>query len=197
MSFRIEKKLFIKKEQLIEFKKFLFKKNINQIYKPRVVESIYFDNCDKKIYFDSLEGLSPRKKIRIRYYPEKKIKEYFLEYKISSVEGRFKKNNKISLDHFNYLLNFGIFDNSYGICKPNLVVSYTREYLEKDDVRITYDTNINYNLFKKNIKKKDHNIIVELKTSINKDLNHLIKEFPFQEIRFSKYCNGIEILQNN
>ena len=84
MSFRIEKKLFIKKEQLIEFKKFLFKKNIKQIYKPRVVESIYFDNCDKKIYFDSLEGLSPRKKIRIRYYPEKKIKEYFLEYKISS-----------------------------------------------------------------------------------------------------------------
>ena len=197
MSFRIEKKLFIKKEQLIEFKKFLFKKNINQIYKPRVVESIYFDNCDKKIYFDSLEGLSPRKKIRIRYYPEKKIKEYFLEYKISSVEGRFKKNNKISLDHFNYLLNFGIFDNSYGICKPNLVVSYTREYLRKDDVRITYDANINYNLFKKNIKKKDHNIIIELKTSINKNLDHLIKEFPFQEIRFSKYCNGIEIVQNN
>ena len=197
MSFRIEKKLFIKKEQLIEFKKFLFKKNINQIYKPRVVESIYFDNCDKKVYFDSLEGLSPRKKIRIRYYPEKKIKEYFLEYKISSVEGRFKKNNKISLDHFNYFLKFGIFDNSYGICKPNLVVSYTREYLKKDDVRITYDANINYNLFKKNIKKKDHNIIIELKTSINKNLDHLIKEFPFQEIRFSKYCNGIEILQNN
>jgi len=197
MSFRIEKKIFIKKEQLLEFKKFLFKKNIKQIYKPRIVESIYFDNCDKKIYFDSLEGLSPRKKIRIRYYPEKKIKEYFLEYKISSVEGRFKKNNKISLDHFNYLLNFGIFDNSYGICKPNLVVSYTREYFAKDDVRVTYDANINYNLFKKNTKKNDHNIIVELKTSIKKNLNHLIKEFPFQEIRFSKYCNGIEIFQNN
>ena len=197
MSFRIEKKIFIKKEQLLEFKKFLFKKNIKQIYKPRIVESIYFDNCDKKIYFDSLEGLSPRKKIRIRYYPEKKIKEYFLEYKISSVEGRFKKNNKISLDHFNYLLNFGIFDNNYGICKPNLVVSYTREYFAKDDVRVTYDANINYNLFKKNTKKNDHNIIVELKTSINKNLNHLIKEFPFQEIRFSKYCNGIEIFQNN
>ena len=78
MSFRIEKKLFIKKEQLIEFKKFLFKKNIKQIYKPRVVESIYFDNCDKKVYFDSLEGLSPRKKIRIRYYPEKKVKSIIL-----------------------------------------------------------------------------------------------------------------------
>ena len=91
MSFRIEKKLFIKKEQLIEFKKFLFKKDVKQIYKPRVVESIYFDNCDKKIYFDSLEGLSPRKKIRISYKRQKKINEYFLEQQISSVEGRVKK----------------------------------------------------------------------------------------------------------
>ena len=197
MSFRIEKKIYIKKEQLTEFKNFLFKKNLKQIYKPRVVESIYFDNIDKKIYFDSLEGLSPRKKIRVRYYPENKIKEYFLEHKISSVEGRFKKNNKITLDYFNFLLNFGFFDSNYGICKPNLVVSYIREYFTKDDVRITFDTNINYNLFKKNIKKKDNNIIVELKTSIKKDIDHLIKEFPFQEIRFSKYCNGIELLQNS
>jgi len=195
MSFRIEKKLFIKKEQLIEFKKFLFEKDVKQIYKPRVVESIYFDNCDKKIYFDSLEGLSPRKKIRIRYYPEKKNNEYFLEYKTSSVEGRFKTNNKISLDQFNCFVNFGIFDSAYGTCKPNIVVSYIREYFAKDDVRITYDKNISYNLFKKNFKKIDQNIIVELKTSINKNLNDLIKEFPFQEIRFSKYCNGIEILK--
>ena len=81
------------------------------------------------------------------------------------------------------------------VCKPNIVVSYIREYFAKDDVRITYDKNISYNLFKKNFKKIDQNIIVELKTSINKNLNDLIKEFPFQEIRFSKYCNGIEILK--
>ena len=197
MSFRIEKKLFIKKQQLTEFKKFLFKKDVKQIYKPRIVESIYFDNSDKKIYFDSLEGLSPRKKIRIRYYPEKKNDEYFLEYKISSVEGRFKKKNKISLSRYNHILNFGIIDSGYGICKPNLVVSYKREYFAQNDVRITYDSNISYNLFKKNLKKVDQNIIVELKTSIKKNLDDLIKEFPFQEIRFSKYCNGIELLQNN
>ena len=41
MSFRIEKKLFIKKQQLTEFKEFLFKKDVKQIYKPRIVESIY------------------------------------------------------------------------------------------------------------------------------------------------------------
>jgi len=30
------------------------------------------------------------------------------------------------------------------------------------------------------------------KTSINKDIDELIIEFPLQRIRFSKYCNGIE-----
>ena len=98
--------------------------------------------------------MSPRKKIRIRYYPEKKINEYFLEHKISSVEGRFKKKNKISLNHFNHLINSGVFDSIYGICKPNLVVSYTREYFAKDDVRITFDNNISYNLFKKSLATK-------------------------------------------
>ena len=197
MSFRIEQKLFINKNQLTDFKHLLYNKDATQIFPSRIIKSLYFENFKNEMYNDSIEGVTPRKKIRVRNYPEDKKSNLYLETKISSVEGRFKKNNKISLDHFNYFLNFGIFDNSYGICKPNLVVSYTREYLKKDDVRITYDANINYNLFKKNIKKKDHNIIIELKTSINKNLDHLIKEFPFQEIRFSKYCNGIEILQNN
>ena len=197
MSFRIEEKILVNKNQILDFKKFCLNISAKKLYETRIIKSLYLDNNNSDMFTDSVEGVLPRKKIRIRQYPENKLQEFFFEEKISSVEGRFKKNNMISLDHFNYLLNFGIFDNNYGICKPNLVVSYTREYFAKDDVRVTYDANINYNLFKKNTKKNDHNIIVELKTSINKNLNHLIKEFPFQEIRFSKYCNGIEILQNN
>jgi len=196
MSFRIEKKIYIKKEHLIEFKNFLFQKNIREIYKPREVESIYFDNCFNQIYFDSIEGLCPRKKIRIRNYPEKKNKEYFLEYKISSVEGRYKKKNEISLDVFNHHLKFGIFDTKYGVCKPNLIVKYNREYLKKEDVRITIDTDINYKLYNNNIQKKDSDSIIELKTTINKNLDDLLKDYPFQEIRFSKYCNGMELFKS-
>ena len=197
MSFRIEKKIYIKKEQLIEFKNFLFQKNVREIYKPRKVESIYFDNYYNRIYFDSIEGLCPRKKIRIRNYPERKNKEYFLEHKISSVEGRYKKKNEISLDLFNHLLKFGIFDPKYGVCKPNLIVKYNREYLKKDDVRITIDTDINYKLYNNiNIQKKDLDIIIELKTTIDKNLDDLLKDYPFQEIRFSKYCNGMNLFKN-
>ena len=35
-------------------------------------------------------------------------------------------------------------------------------------------------------------IIVELKTSMKKNLDDLIRDFPFQRTRFSKYCNGVE-----
>ena len=39
MSFRIEEKLFIKKENLVEFKEFLQGKSVKQIYYPRLIES--------------------------------------------------------------------------------------------------------------------------------------------------------------
>ena len=60
----------------------------------------------------------------------------------------------------------GILDNQYGLCSPILQVDYNREYFKKDDVRISIDNNINYQLFGENIHKKDESSIVEIKTSI-------------------------------
>ena len=57
MSFRIEKKLFIKKENFFEFKKKLLEKGVKQIFKNRKVNSLYFDNNKKDMFQDSLEGL--------------------------------------------------------------------------------------------------------------------------------------------
>ena len=61
----------------------------------RKVKSIYFDNNLLELYKDSIEGSNPRKKIRIRNYPEHK-NNYLLEKKISSIEGRYKTSKKIS-----------------------------------------------------------------------------------------------------
>ena len=44
MSFRIEEKLLIDTNKIIDFKSFLFKKDIKQIYEPRKIYSLYFDN---------------------------------------------------------------------------------------------------------------------------------------------------------
>ena len=197
MTFRVEKKIFIKKENLLDFKKKISSIGAINLYKSRKVQSIYFDNINKDMYNDSIEGLNPRKKIRVRNYPDNINKYFFLEYKISSIEGRFKVNKEISQKKFDEFKLNGIFDKKYGLCKPILNVIYDREYLINSNVRITIDTNIIYNMYNNNFFKSDKDIVVELKTSINQNIDELFEKFPFQEIRFSKYCNGVDLLNKD
>ena len=70
MSFRIEEKFSIDKNKIIDFKSFLANKTVKQIYQPRRIRSLYFENRNYEMYSDSIEGLTPRKKIRIRNYPD-------------------------------------------------------------------------------------------------------------------------------
>ena len=95
MSFRLEEKLYIKPEHLLDFREYLSKNLSQKLHHPRKIKSLYFDNINFNMYSDSVEGLVPRKKIRIRNYPNEKDKEFYFEIKNSSVEGRFKKRNII------------------------------------------------------------------------------------------------------
>jgi len=192
MSFRIEEKLSIDSNRIIDFKSLLSDMTAKQIYEQRKIESLYFDNLNYEMYNDSIEGLTPRKKIRVRKYPDSPDKNLYLETKISSVEGRFKTRKIIDNNKFNYLKTNGILDSQYGLCKPCLYVSYIRDYFKINDVRISIDNNINYKLYSENIYQKDESSIVEIKTSIKKNLDDLIEDFPFQRKRFSKYCNAVE-----
>ena len=70
-------------------------KGYKKLYDDRIVNSLYFENISNSMFHDSEEGVVPRKKIRVRNYPQSKIEEYFLENKISSLEGRFKKKKSI------------------------------------------------------------------------------------------------------
>ena len=196
MSFRIEEKLYIKKENLIQFQKFLEKKSAKSLHHPRIIESLYFENINLDMYNDSIEGLVPRKKIRVRNYPNHEDSKFYLEIKNSSVEGRYKTRKIIDKSELNQKTTTGIFDNQYGVCYPKLYVKYLREYSIIDNVRISIDKNIQYRDFKTNYQFNDDKIIVELKTSIDKNLDELTEDFPIQKIRFSKYCFAIENLFN-
>ena len=116
MSFRIEDKLYINENNLYDFKKFLENKSANKIYTSRTIESLYFDNQNFQIYNDSVEGIVPRKKIRIRKYPKNKDKNIYYEIKNSSVEGRFKTREIINSLKSNEVMANGVFDNQYGLC---------------------------------------------------------------------------------
>ena len=194
MSFRIEEKLLIGTNRIVDFKSFLFNKTIKQIYEPRKIHSLYFDNLNYEMYSDSLEGLTPRKKIRVRNYPASQDGKMYFEIKISSVEGRFKTRKIINNNKFDYIKTNGIMDSQYGLCRPCLYVTYEREYFMIGDVRISIDNNINYKLYTNNISLRAVSSIVEIKTSIKKDLDDLTKTFPFQRIRFSKYCFAVDTL---
>ena len=144
------------------------------------------------MYNDSIEGLIPRKKIRIRNYPGTNNQFKYLEVKISSVEGRFKTSKKIDNNKFLEIKKIGYLDSQYGLCQPFLSVSYKREYYEMRDFRISIDENINYSLFTGRNLGKDENSIIEIKANFNKDRDDLLNQFSLKTTRFSKYCNGFE-----
>ena len=195
MSFRIEEKLYIDTNCLTDFRQWLVTQKISTLYPKRKIRSIYFDNSTSQIFLDSEEGCVPRRKIRLRNYPDHKDSKFLMETKISSIEGRFKKKEAISNAEKNKKLNFGIFDIYYGLCKPNLIVEYDREYYDVNNVRLTIDTNIKYsNFHNKSFSVNDKQIIVELKPTIKTSFDFLINKFPFQRIRFSKYCNAYKSL---
>ena len=151
------------------------------------------------MYKDSEEGTLPRKKIRIRNYPQDISKVKNLEIKITSVEGKFKKNEKISESLCDEFLNKGIFDPTYGLCNKIINISYEREYWKLNDARLTIDFNLKYENPTNQKKYFDtESLILEIKSSkdVVKVQNSLTNLIPIEKQRFSKYCDGINRLYN-
>jgi hypothetical protein len=194
MSFRIEEKILVNENDNFLVKKFLKLNSAKKLYNSRVVKSLYFDNNSFDMFQNSEEGIVPRRKIRIRSYP-KFNNRFFLEIKISSVEGRFKKSNEISDAQCLELIKNGIFDKQYGHCKPKIYVKYLREYYIIKNTRITYDKNIEYLNVQQRILGKENSRVLELKPNKDKNTDELFLDFPFSRIRYSKYCFGINKFQ--
>ena len=198
MSFRTEEKILINLHQLFNFNKWMNLNKSIRMYPSRKIESIYFENLHDQMFFDSEEGCAPRKKIRIRNYPDciNDNNNYF-QIKISSAEGRFKTSEKLSKKNYDKFIRLGYLDNNYGMCLPKIKVSYLREYFEVLNSRVTIDTNICYNNYKNDcIIIKDNQIVIEIKQNKNVDLSKLYCDFPFQRTRFSKYCRAYIHLNN-
>jgi adenylate cyclase class IV len=133
----------------------------------------------------------PRQKIRIRSYNNKN--KYYLEKKINSEEGKFKKTKIISETEYEKNLNIGILIPRLGICNPKVIVSYNRSYYSFDNFRITIDRDINFIKFNSTKKFQLTKNILEIKTNIDNHQN-IKKKFPWRHYRFSKYCEGIMAL---
>lgn len=198
MTFRLEEKIFIENFNLFEFKKWLALKGGKVLFPKRIINSVYFDN-NLKMYTDSVEGVTPRKKIRIRAYEcekflysikfNKEIKTTFYNYRDKKVQKYYLKKNT---------LNNSIFDETYGICNPILNVVYERSYYQLNDVRLTIDENIKYFLVSNGIISnfgiKEKEKVVEIKSNNINAHDYLKSLLPLPRSRFSKYCRGVELL---
>ncbi len=197
---------------IINTNKFLLKK----IYKERIVNSIYYDFSDMKLARENIDGLSNRKKVRIRYYGniidfkdpnlEIKIKTGSTgKKKIFSLENIFFKN--IFTEMITHISNQEISPYIISLLKhiePKVFVSYKRLYFLSNckKYRLTYDSDIRYLKIispdsfkiKRNSMIKDSNNILEIKYPIDYDQNSykISKLFPFRVSRNSKYIVAIK-----
>ena len=194
MSFRYEEKVILHYSDYLMLIKMMKKNNQKfHLYPSRKISSLYFDNYNNDMFLQGEEGTLPRKKIRLRHYPNHNKEKFFLEIKINSYEGKFKNSKEISLNEYKQYIKRGIFDKSYNICKPKFWVTYEREYFLFMNARITIDKNIkfesHFNSYSYNIPDK---LILEIKSK-NKKFNILDGKFPFMRSRYSKYAEGHKI----
>ena len=201
MSFRIEEKLKVAESKIFQLRDWITKNMGVTLYSSRTINSIYFDNQDYTMYNQSIEGVLPRKKIRLRVYgkefsPNKSINK---ETKISSVEGKYKISKK-AIDPLQ-IMKLGIYDQKYGLCLPVVNIIYERSYYKIKNIRLTLDERIIYKrIVNREVSKFstfDNYNIVELKYNSEKSINFVRQNFPFERARFSKYCRAIEFTRLN
>jgi len=195
---RIEQKLEINKSDYPSVLQWMHKKNAKFLYPERLICSIYFDNFNKDMYYQTVEGITPRKKIRIRTYNSRDFlntkSNYNLEKKLTTEHSRYKEI-KENINP-NIYIQDGIFDNLYGICLPQIEISYFREYYEIDNHRITIDKEINYKSINSELIYKEDSFVLEIKANINKDSDYISNLFDFPRTKFSKYERGIDRINN-
>lgn len=192
MSFRKEKKIRVTVNEFFKLQSLLQQKGMKELFKPRVISSIYLDTVDMNMFHDSEEGVLPRKKVRIRWYNEDK--KFTLENKTSSIEGRFKVTSKLdsSLLDNEFKIKSRM-DSQYGLIQPILKVSYERSYFMLNNMRITFDKNITYQYLRTENNRKyfEPERVVEIKIPISCSDDFVEKHIPYPTARFSKYSRGL------
>ena len=197
MSFRIEKKFKLTKFEQKSLKESLIMRGMKELYPKRAINSCYFDSHDLRCFYDSDEGVLPRKKIRLRWYENKK--KITKEIKVSSIEGRFKTSENFYDYKFLEKLNFSIYDKDYGNLYPKIIISYYREYYLLKNIRITFDSNIKYtnlNCLNSGFYFNDQESVMEVKADLSNSLTKLEGFIDLPTSRFSKYCRGISLCKN-
>lgn len=190
-------------------------------YQDRDVNSLYFDNLNQDAVKDNLAGITPRFKVRLRWYEGKTLEKFDPNLEIKTRNGRLgskilcplpeirksidtKSIFSLSEEVFQKSRQFNIAHKSINShLLPMLIVQYQREYYEiNNGLRITIDKKIKFSDANQNIKLKFikpinfDQYIMELKFSQNLKLQvaNLMRSLSLTPKRLSKYLLGLAML---
>lgn len=205
--YRYERKYVLSKLQLPLFYNDLYGLNYSILYPQRTINNIYFDDSILSSLDDNIQGLSMRKKYRLRWYGKPLgLTEKNFEIKIKSEFLNSKKIIRLGeIDVFDFKNPVAIKNIILSIIKkeslldyhkltykePTLHNNYDRNYFisKEKSIRITIDTNLNYYSFLTKNKTKESKVIVEVKYNSNVDFKNDFKNLEFT--KYSKYVKGI------
>jgi len=202
-------------ELLVRFHPAMF----SEIYKERFVNSLYLDSLDKRNYFDNVNGLQNRVKVRLRWYGDLfgEITSPTLELKIKKDRwGRketypltpFSLNAGFSLEELRSVFKSSDISESLKTdllsLEWTLQVRYKRKYYQSacHNYRITIDSDIAFcrpPLDKSYLLSRPANpmnTVMELKYACSKaeSAARIVNYFPFRMTKNSKYVSGLESL---
>jgi len=189
----------------------------SEIYHPRVVNNLYFDSPDMRNYFDTVDGLNSRLKVRIRWYGkgigaivkpvlEIKVKEGFLGKKEQFQLHSFSIDESFQPHRIADVLRQSTIPHSLKLNLMSMEAvqlnSYRRKYFQSVDrkFRITLDSSIQFypikthgNTVRQRPARPSH-LVVELKYSKDQDsrAESITQHFPFRVSKTSKYTEGIQ-----
>ena len=191
----------------------------SDIYQKRTINNIYFDNDELQCYFDHLDGIERRFKVRIRWYGDTfgQINNPYLEIKTKKSISGFKIRYPLRDFELHDLSDINVFqgllDQSDLIeyvaifmktLKPVILNSYDRSYYLSFDkgYRITIDSNLRYfrlnSFFKHCVNELSvlMDSVLELKYYDDHEIGAEVvaSHLPFRLSRNSKYVKGIEYL---
>ena len=186
------------------------------IYKPRYINNIYLDTPQRNSFHQNIEGATPRKKARIRWYGdltghisnpvlEFKIKNGLTGFKISLPLSPFHLGNTFTQDDLERVLKSSVIpediQQELDHLEPALLNRYHRSYYlsGSKNVRATIDSQLTFydpsgdsHPFEKR-PFCNEGIILETKYAPEDDPESaaIASAFPFRVTKFSKYVAGI------
>jgi len=185
-------------------------------FPDRVVNNLYFDDHMYSFYLDNLSGISKRKKLRFRWYGDKKIDI------IGNLELKLKDNNLGSKFVESNISIANIYENKFANLKhqilqqtnneylwmllkqylnPTIYNSYNRSYFLLDKgIRVTFDRLISSKYLRgsdriaSSMKIVDPKIlIIEIKSDRANEnlLREYLGKLAMTRTRYSKYASGL------